>query len=181
MKNENNEVVHVDPPDGGWGWMVVLHCFLVCHEWHFYCIYFDLELLCYDKTEVFFIELKSSGVFSGERVGDGYIEELWYLLCGTAGWVWRLVREHQLDWIHNVQPQALRRYGHHSNLWTKGSIWQVILTLCLWTLFVNFVRSVGLSGLCQAGEQGYLHSGSAFSQRRLSLQHICHQRDLPLH
>lgn len=29
MKNENNEVVHVDPPDGGWGWMVVLHCFLV--------------------------------------------------------------------------------------------------------------------------------------------------------
>ncbi|XP_056116968.1 monocarboxylate transporter 5 [Rhinichthys klamathensis goyatoka] len=29
MKNENNEVVYVDPPDGGWGWMVVLHCFLV--------------------------------------------------------------------------------------------------------------------------------------------------------
>lgn len=33
----------------------------------------------------FCIELKSSGVFSGERVGDGYIEELWNLLCGTAG------------------------------------------------------------------------------------------------
>lgn len=45
---------------------------------------FDLELLCY-KTEVFCIELNSSGVFSGERVGDGYIEELWDLLCGTAG------------------------------------------------------------------------------------------------
>ncbi|XDV49052.1 hypothetical protein PO909_018376 [Leuciscus waleckii] len=29
MKNEKNEVVYVDPPDGGWGWMVVLHCFLV--------------------------------------------------------------------------------------------------------------------------------------------------------
>ncbi|XP_067269887.1 monocarboxylate transporter 5 [Pseudorasbora parva] len=28
MKNEK-EVVYVDPPDGGWGWMVVLHCFLV--------------------------------------------------------------------------------------------------------------------------------------------------------
>ncbi|KAK7146023.1 hypothetical protein R3I93_013674 [Phoxinus phoxinus] len=29
MENEKNEVVYVDPPDGGWGWMVVLHCFLV--------------------------------------------------------------------------------------------------------------------------------------------------------
>ncbi|XP_048065807.1 monocarboxylate transporter 5 [Megalobrama amblycephala] len=29
MKNEKKEVVYVDPPDGGWGWMVVLHCFLV--------------------------------------------------------------------------------------------------------------------------------------------------------
>ncbi len=53
--------------------------------------------------------------FSGERVGNGYIKELWDLLRGTAGWVWRFVREHQLDWIHHVQPQALWRYGHHSN------------------------------------------------------------------
>lgn len=48
----------------------------------------DLELLCHDKIEVICIELKSvesAGVFSGERVGDGYIEELWDLLCGTAG------------------------------------------------------------------------------------------------
>ncbi|KAG1933106.1 monocarboxylate transporter 5 [Pimephales promelas] len=29
MKNQKKEVVYVDPPDGGWGWMVVLHCFLV--------------------------------------------------------------------------------------------------------------------------------------------------------
>uniref|UniRef100_A0A673N856 Monocarboxylate transporter 5-like n=1 Tax=Sinocyclocheilus rhinocerous TaxID=307959 RepID=A0A673N856_9TELE len=29
MKEEKKEVVYVDPPDGGWGWMVVLHCFLV--------------------------------------------------------------------------------------------------------------------------------------------------------
>ncbi|XP_059359655.1 monocarboxylate transporter 5-like [Carassius carassius] len=29
MKKEKKEVVFVDPPDGGWGWMVVLHCFLV--------------------------------------------------------------------------------------------------------------------------------------------------------
>ncbi|KAI7797828.1 monocarboxylate transporter 5 [Triplophysa rosa] len=29
MKKEKKEVVYVDPPDGGWGWMVVLHCFLV--------------------------------------------------------------------------------------------------------------------------------------------------------
>lgn len=29
MKEEKKEVVFVDPPDGGWGWMVVLHCFLV--------------------------------------------------------------------------------------------------------------------------------------------------------
>ncbi|TRY85481.1 hypothetical protein DNTS_015644 [Danionella cerebrum] len=28
MKVEK-KVVHVEPPDGGWGWMVVLHCFLV--------------------------------------------------------------------------------------------------------------------------------------------------------
>lgn len=32
MKKEKKEVVYLDPPDGGWGWMVVLHCFLVCHE-----------------------------------------------------------------------------------------------------------------------------------------------------
>lgn len=28
-EREKSEVVYVDPPDGGWGWMVVLHCFLV--------------------------------------------------------------------------------------------------------------------------------------------------------
>ncbi|XP_026115304.1 monocarboxylate transporter 5-like [Carassius auratus] len=28
MKKEK-KVVYVDPPDGGWGWMVVLHCFMV--------------------------------------------------------------------------------------------------------------------------------------------------------
>ncbi|XP_051950382.1 monocarboxylate transporter 5 [Xyrauchen texanus] len=29
MEKEKEGVVYVDPPDGGWGWMVVLHCFLV--------------------------------------------------------------------------------------------------------------------------------------------------------
>ncbi len=78
----------------------------------------DLELFCHDKIEGICTALKSvgsAGVFSGERVGNGYIKELWDLLRGTAGWVWRFVREHQLDWIHHVQPQALWRYGHHSN------------------------------------------------------------------
>ncbi len=73
---------------------------------------------CHDKIEGICTALKSvgsAGVFSGERVGNGYIKELWDLLRGTAGWVWRFVREHQLDWIHHVQPQALWRYGHHSN------------------------------------------------------------------
>lgn len=30
-KNEKEkEIQYEDPPDGGWGWMVVIHCFLVC-------------------------------------------------------------------------------------------------------------------------------------------------------
>lgn len=48
----------------------------------------DSKLLCHDKIEVICTVLKSvesAGVFSGERVGNGYIKELWDLLCGTAG------------------------------------------------------------------------------------------------
>jgi len=64
----------------GW-WFCIVSWYVISYTF----IYFDLELLCYVNTEVFCIELKSSAVFSGERVGDGYIEELWYILCGTAG------------------------------------------------------------------------------------------------
>ena len=28
-KKPKKQVQYVDPPDGGWGWMVVIHCFLV--------------------------------------------------------------------------------------------------------------------------------------------------------
>lgn len=46
---------------------------------------------------------------SGERAGDGDLEDIWDLLRGAAGRVRWLVREHQLDWLHHVQHQTLRR------------------------------------------------------------------------
>ena len=29
-KEKDKEIQYEDPPDGGWGWMVVVHGFLVC-------------------------------------------------------------------------------------------------------------------------------------------------------
>lgn len=34
-KEKEKETWYEDPPDGGWGWMVVLHCFLV--RWQISC------------------------------------------------------------------------------------------------------------------------------------------------
>lgn len=33
-KEKEKETQYEDPPDGGWGWMVVLHCFLVRRPRH---------------------------------------------------------------------------------------------------------------------------------------------------
>lgn len=45
----------------------------------------------------------------GERASDGDLEDFWDLLRGAAGRVRWLVREHQLDRLHHVQHQTLRR------------------------------------------------------------------------
>lgn len=38
VSKKEKEINYEDPPDGGWGWMVVLHCFLV-YPLHFLRIF----------------------------------------------------------------------------------------------------------------------------------------------
>lgn len=33
-KDKEKGTLNEDPPDGGWGWMVVVHCFLVRWPYH---------------------------------------------------------------------------------------------------------------------------------------------------